>query len=94
LGEAHAIAKSNRALVGLLTSDPERVARGDYRLSEAKPWLFRMFEKKAEARDEPLELDALAPAPDRKPRRESTPEDEELRALVQDALVVSRSDAE
>ena len=96
LAEAHELVKSNGALVRLLRDDPGRVARGDYRLSEAKPWLFRLFGKKQESADLPppelvgLEIHRGA----RGPSRPVDPEHEELRALVEEALVVSRADAE
>jgi hypothetical protein len=83
--DSHALAKSNGRLVQLLRSDPARVAAGDYRLSEEKPWLVRLFEKKRSADDHvPAELAAMAkraaaPKPPDKAR-------DELRALVDEAF--------
>ncbi len=85
LSEAHELAKSNGALVRLLRDDPGRVARGDYRLSDAKPWLLRLFERNRERGDElPADLGALA-------RRKAAtkvqdPVRDEIRALVDEAL--------
>jgi hypothetical protein len=41
--EAWALASSNKALVQHLRERPERVARGDFSLSEARSWFSRLF---------------------------------------------------
>jgi hypothetical protein len=55
--EAWALAQSNRALVERLKSAPERVARGDFKLGEARSWILRLFggEKKRAKGDRNLE---------------------------------------
>jgi len=82
--DAHALAKSNGRLVQLLRSDPDRVAAGDYRLSEEKPWLVRLFERKRPSDDVPADLAKMAqraavPKPPDRAR-------DELRALVDEAF--------
>lgn len=54
-------AKSNERLVKLLTDAPAQVARGEFALSEAKPWLMRVLskKKKSEATADPANPDAL-----------------------------------
>ncbi|HOU94100.1 MAG TPA: hypothetical protein PLU22_23780 [Polyangiaceae bacterium] len=100
--EAWAWVESNEALVEALRRDPARVARGGVELSETQPWLTRALGRKARPgsaprnrgepglEDGPLaEIDdLLATLPEaRRPRaRPTTPEDEELKALVAEAL--------
>jgi hypothetical protein len=85
LSEAHAWAKSNAPLVARLRSEPARVALGDYRLSDAKPWLLRVFGTKDDDRDAPgANHRAPAAAP-----RAPDPARDELRALVDEALATS-----
>jgi hypothetical protein len=45
LRQAHEWAQSNDSLVTRLRKDPERVAAGDFTLSESKPWLVRLFQR-------------------------------------------------
>lgn len=85
LSEAHELAKSNAALVRLLREDPERVARGDYRLEDAKPWLLRLFDGKREREDAlPADLGALARK--KAAAKVRDPVRDEIRALVDEAL--------
>ena len=85
LKEAHEWAESNSDLVAKLKKDPSRVAAGDYELASAAPWLVRLFKKKPRA-DE-------IPAPKRKPAPVD-PKASELRALVDEALAASHTEAE
>lgn len=85
LSEAHVLAKSNGTLVRLLREDPERVALGDYRLSDAKPWLLRLFDKKRE-REDPLPADLGAVVRKTAATKVRDPARDELRALVDEAL--------
>jgi hypothetical protein len=41
--EAWAVVKSNGALVERLKASPERIAKGDFKLGEARSWLARLF---------------------------------------------------
>jgi hypothetical protein len=85
--DAHALAKSNAGLVRLLRSDPARVASGDYKLSEEKPWLVRLFEKKRTRDDDlPAELAAMARRPAATAPKTPDPARDELRALVDEAF--------
>jgi hypothetical protein len=85
LREAHEWAESNGELVAKLRKDPARVAAGDYELASASPWLVRLFKKKPR-KDE-------APATRSKPAA-LDPKVSELRALVDEALAASHSEAE
>jgi hypothetical protein len=85
LREAHEWAESNGELVAKLLKDPARVAAGDYELASASPWLVRLFKKKPR-KDE-------APATRSKPAA-LDPKVSELRALVDEALSASHSEAE
>lgn len=93
LSEAHELAKSNAVVVRLLREDPERVALGDYRLSDAKPWLLRLFEKKRE-REDALPADLGAAAERAAQRKVFDPARDELRALVDEALSSAATRAE
>ncbi len=75
--------RSNDALVDRLKHNPARVAAGDYSLSESKPRLFRWF---AESPREP-ELDAR---PVSRKSALPNPKHDELRALVDEALLAER----
>ncbi|HVW24527.1 MAG TPA: hypothetical protein VHC69_04125 [Polyangiaceae bacterium] len=91
---SHALewARSNRELCDRLKRDPERVAAGDYSLRDAKPWLVRLFERKAKPADDDIPADLLAPrAAAPKPRDAAS---EELANLVHEALEAARTDAE
>jgi hypothetical protein len=91
--EAHEWAKSNGPLVARLRTDPGSVAARDYTLSDSKPWLLRLFGKKAPPPDSAALPDfAVAPtaAQRAKPR---DPAHDELRALVDEALG-ARADAQ
>lgn len=85
LSEAHALATSNGTIVQLLREDPERIALGDYRLSDAKPWLLRLFDKKRE-RENTLPADLGAVARKTATLKPRDPAQEELRALVEESL--------
>lgn len=63
LSDAHQLFASNRELCNLLRTNPARVARGDFELSEGKPWLSRFFNKK-QPLPEQDPLDALAAGTD------------------------------
>lgn len=56
LGEAHLLFESNRHVVSQLRNAPAKLASGDIELTEAKPWLSRMFGRRKELPDrDPLE---------------------------------------
>jgi hypothetical protein len=89
-------AQSNDALVELLRKDPARVARGEFTLSDPRPWLLRVLGKKKGPSSADLpedfsvaDLETLAaqvgPTAAPKPRR-ADPKRDELRALVSEAL--------
>jgi hypothetical protein len=92
LSEAHSWVKSNPALVKALRNDPVRVAAGNFRLEDEKPWLFRIFKRESAADEPPRDLVAAkAPPPTPKP---ADPKRDELRSLVDEALRDARADAE
>lgn len=99
LGEARAFVESNEALIQALRDDPGLVARGQFELQPTKGWLSRVAsgkrrDPKRGARDrvpdDPVaELEELLTTmPERKPVQGRKPpaEDDELRALVEEAL--------
>ncbi len=106
VGEAAALVASNTELVARLAATPERVARGQFKLGEARSWLSRLFSKKKK-RPETLDeaaLEALERGDDveaiaalyaqSKPKagqRANATRDDELRALVDEALDELRS---
>jgi hypothetical protein len=49
LDEARSLVDSNASLVQGLKQHPERVARGDFALTEARPWLVRVLGKRSTA---------------------------------------------
>ena len=101
LGEANDWAASNSALLSQLASNPGQLAARVLQVREARSWLVRLFERPAlagqrlpgksstggELEDEALLEQALqaAPAPPAA-RRARTREQEELAALVDEAL--------
>jgi hypothetical protein len=96
LGEANDWAASNSALLSRLASNPGQLATGVPQVREARSWLLRVFERPAlagkssaagELEDDALLEQALraAPAPPAPPRARSR-EQEELAALVDEAL--------
>jgi len=108
--EAWALAQSNRALVERLKKDPERVARGDFKLGEARSWLSRLFggEKKrakgdvnieafealerGESLDEVASMLGAEPARTKSNARPADAKNDELKALVDEALAELRSE--
>lgn len=58
LSEAHLLFESNRHVITGLRNAPSRIAQGKFELTEAKPWLTRMFSRKREL-PEGSPLDAL-----------------------------------
>ncbi|HEU4577748.1 MAG TPA: hypothetical protein VFS67_05815 [Polyangiaceae bacterium] len=90
LGEANDWAHSNASLVAQLAANPGQLATRAPQVREARSWLLRVFERSpaAAAADElpelPLDLPAQA-VPQRAPRPR-TREQEELAALVEEAL--------
>lgn len=99
LREARALVDSNPAVVEMLKKDPERVARGDFELGEAKPLLVRLFGKKKKREDDMNleELEAMlaaSPLPSKAKPKVRDPKRDELKALVDEALTESRSEAE
>lgn len=48
LSEAHLLFESNRHVVAGLKNAPSTIAQGHFELTEAKPWLTRMFSRKRE----------------------------------------------
>jgi hypothetical protein len=92
LREALDFVASNRDVCRRLARDPARVAESGYELSDAKPWLVRLFGKKRPER----ELDFPADLAPRKPAVAGPrdPADDDLRSLVDEALVATRADAE
>jgi hypothetical protein len=94
LSEALAWVDANRALVDLVRSDPERVARGDVSFASRRGLLARVFGGKKEPSLAELEasLARMPPRQEREPRRD--PKRDELRELVAEALDQSTSEAE
>jgi hypothetical protein len=92
LGEALEWAKSNRDVCTALKRHPLRVAEGNYAFREAKPWLLRVFGKKAKPPEDELPEDLFRRRPEAP--RAPDPARDELRALVDDALGSARADAE
>lgn len=107
--EAWSLAQSNRSLVERLKSAPERVARGEFKLGEARSWLSRLFggEKKRpgdpnlaalEALERGDNLDEVASLLGAEPARvkaepgKAKPEQDELKALVDEALAELRAE--
>jgi hypothetical protein len=100
--EAVSWTESNPTLIASLRSRPEAVARGEFALADTQPWLLRALgigKKKKSSSDldaalsaDPSALeDMLSALPQRleqRPRR-ADPERDELRALVDEALVES-----
>jgi hypothetical protein len=92
LGEANDWAASNAALVAQLVSDPGQLATRAVQVRETRSWLLRVFERSpktassTELPELPLDLTGQ-PGPRRpQPRAPRTPEQEELAALVEEAL--------
>ena len=58
LDEARGLVDSNSELVTALRADPDRVARGDFRLDESRPWLLRVLGRKSapDSAKDPLDL--------------------------------------
>lgn len=108
--EAWVVAQSNPALVERLKTAPERVARGDFKLGEARSWLSRLFSGKKsqkpadrdlaalEALERGESLDEVASLLGAEPARASgetaqkSQPDDELRALVDEALTELRGE--
>jgi hypothetical protein len=106
--EAWAMAESNRGLVERLKTAPERVARGDFKLGEAKSWLSRLFGGgKKQAKGDLAALEALergasvdevasllgaGPVSTATSSAPSKPENDELKALVDEALAELRGE--
>ena len=99
LGEARALVASNAELGVMLREAPERLALGEFKLEEQRPWLSRVFgSKKRESNEGSLEelesLLATLPAATSTPKQKPPdPKRDELRALVDEALTEAR-DAE
>jgi hypothetical protein len=108
LGAARSWVDSNPALVEALRDDPARVARGDFPLSDTRPWLVRVLGRKDRAeRDDGLGVDGLTegslpelddllatlPTTPRAPRATTRPVDDELKSLVAEALEESANEA-
>jgi len=56
LSEAHVLFESNRHVVTQLRNSPSKLAQSDFELTDAKPWLSRMFGRKKELPErDPLE---------------------------------------
>lgn len=91
LGEANDWAASNSALVAQLVADPGQLATRAPQVQEARPWLLRVFERSPKPaasapdwkHDELPELELPAQPRARAPR---TREQQELAALVEEAL--------
>lgn len=58
--EAWALVQSNRALVERLKADPARVARGDFKLGEARSFLSRLFGGNEKTRAKPADRELAA----------------------------------
>jgi len=93
LDEANDWAASNSALVTQLAANPGQLATRAPEVREARSWLLRVFERSPErtSGDELPELSLDRPAPPgaariTAPRRPRTREQEELAALVDEAL--------
>ena len=56
LSEAHLLFESNRHVVTQLRNSPSKLAQSDFELTDAKPWLSRMFGRRRELPErDPLE---------------------------------------
>lgn len=98
LEEARDLVESNRPLIQLLATDPQRVAQGKFELEEATGWFGRLFSRRrkparsGDLLDENLSLDevesllvSFAPRP-RAQTAAPDPARDELKALVSEAL--------
>lgn len=92
LGEASTWLQSNPRLVERLRSDPAALARGEYTLDGAKPWLLRAIARQrgpAAGSFEELEA-SLARGAALRPASGAAGPDDELARLVAEELEVSR----
>lgn len=91
LKEAESVIASNPRLAELLSSAPEALANGNFELKDSKPWLMRLFDRKGGDKEpETLEeMEAFAArmgAQARESKKPRDPKQDELRALVAEAL--------
>ncbi len=92
LKQASDLLSSNPRITELLTSAPEALARGDFQLEDARPWLTRVLARRRRGEPETLEeMEALAlaqPAPIVSTKKQSVRRgaSDDLRALVEEAL--------
>ncbi|MEZ4227565.1 MAG: hypothetical protein R3B89_00285 [Polyangiaceae bacterium] len=92
LKEADALLASNPRIAELLRSAPDALANGNFELEDSKPWLMRLFNRKADDQvPETLEeMEAYAArmgaAKAKQSSRRRDPKRDELRALVEEAL--------
>ncbi len=104
LNQAKEIIDSNKTLLTTLTEAPDRLAEGKFKLEEPTPWLLRALgagkKKKQRTLDEMSmdEMEAMlsvsAPAQKAKSTKKRSDKDDELGALVAEALREVHSDAE
>jgi len=103
LGEAKGLVESNDGVVQALKTHPDRVAGGDFTLTESRPWLLRVLGGRPASRksdDVSLEdVESLlatlpaVPSVPKAPRKRDEKRDE-LRALVDEALSENRAEAD
>lgn len=102
LSDARELFESNERVVALLRESPARLAEGDFKLEEPKPWLLRALGRKSAKERTPDELSleemetllAVAPPAANKKKPKKSRDDDELGSLVAEALREAHSDAE
>ncbi len=102
LSEAQEWVATNDHVVELLRHDPSAVASGHFDLKDTKPLLVRWFgKKKKPAEAQTLaEMEALAASgarldgPARKPKKQRSREDDELRSIIDEAFSDAHGSAE
>ncbi len=88
LGEAQSWIESNAGIAELLRTDAARAGRGDFEISESRPWLLRAFgRKKAPPAGSIEELEAsIASVPIAKRAARPDPRHDEIASLVAEEL--------
>jgi hypothetical protein len=86
LGEANDWAASNSALIAQLAADPGQLATRTPQVQETRSWLLRVFERSPKPVTSSDELPLDLPVQPRAARTPRTREQEELAALVEEAL--------
>ncbi len=104
LSLAKEVVDSNKTLITTLTEAPSRLAEGDFKLESPRPWLLRALgagKKKRERTLDEMSMDEMeamlsvaAPTKKAKAKKARNQKDDELGALVAEALREAHSDAE